>query len=69
MPDGQKYRANFVGRPDLNSLDFKDYTGRVERGLEVLQEGETWRVSDIILEEGDARETLVFERVDESSAE
>jgi hypothetical protein len=67
MPEGQKYRANFAGRPDLNSLDFKDYTGRVERGLEVIREGETWRVADIILEEADARETLVFERVHESS--
>jgi hypothetical protein len=64
VPEGWNYRAKFVGRPDLDSASFTDYTGRIAKGLEVTRDGETWRLSDVVEEAGDDHETLVFERVD-----
>jgi hypothetical protein len=63
MIEGVKYRAAFLTRPDLDSDDFKDYTGRIEIGLEIEKNGETWRVVELVTKQGDDRETIVLEPV------
>jgi hypothetical protein len=57
------YRTRFKGRPDLNSDDFSDYTGRMQVGTEVVSDGVKWRVIEIIPGEGDERDTVILDLV------
>jgi hypothetical protein len=64
MNEAENFRARFTGRPDFDTEHFRDYTGRIVKGLKVDREGETWEVVEIIENEGDKWATLVFEHVE-----
>jgi hypothetical protein len=53
--------ARFKGRPDLNSEDFSDYSGRMQVGVEVISDGVKWRVSEIIPGEGSELDTVILD--------
>jgi hypothetical protein len=64
MSEDVKYRTRFLTRPDLDTEDFKDYTGRIEIEREIRVEsdaGRLWRVKEI--QTGDSRETIVLEPI------